>query len=343
MTIKHRQQQNLAWLLMGMIGTASVLLSVLAFAQAPPPDDDQQMEPPPPTNDPTPTAGMSGGAPKIGATPKALQVTVNLTASPLTGTCPYTTNLSWTAANASACTKTGAWSGNAGASGSEQVQVNASSVTFTLTCSSNTDTRNLTWINPTQNTDGSAVSLSGNKVYHAASAANIETANPAITLVPAKTAYLLAGLPAGPRVVGVKATGPTGIDSAMSPLASTTIVLPTGADTVQAGCTVPPEPKPPTGVTIASTVWDVRRSMGTSAIAVGRDVGVIELGAACIGDAPLITQMLSDGSEAQYWDVGNRNRPEITIYRKPRSTMLLGQCEVRPEWLAYRQWLATQG
>ncbi|HLB84439.1 MAG TPA: hypothetical protein VJK00_06895, partial [Steroidobacteraceae bacterium] len=107
--------------------------------------------------------------------------------------------------------------------------------------------------------------------------------------------------------------------------------------------TVPPEPKPPTGVTIASTVWDVRRSMGTSAIAVGRDVGVIELGAACIGDAPLITQMLSDGSEAQYWDVGNRNRPEITIYRKPRSTMLLGQCEVRPEWLAYRQWLATQG
>jgi hypothetical protein len=313
-------------------------LSMGVVAQEPPSDnDDDEMEAPPPSNDPTPTHA-SASAPKIGATPTALQVTVNLTASPITGTCPYNTNLSWTASNASVCTKTGAWSGNAGASGSESINVNAASMTFTLTCSSNTDTRNLTWTNPTQNTDGTAVSLSGNKVYHAASAANIESANPPIVLTPAKTAYLLAGLPAGPRVVGVKATGSTGIDSAMSPLASATIVLPTGADTVQAGCTVPPEPKPPTGVTIASTVWDVRRSMGTSPIAVGRDGGVSQIGAACIGDEPMLMQ-----GETEYWDVGSRNRPEIKIYRKPRSTMLLGQCQVRQEWVDYRNWLATQG
>ena len=153
-------------------------------------------------------------APTVSADPKGVNVTVDLTGSPLTGTCPYNINLSWTAVNASVCNKTGAWAGSGSASGSESQQVNGS-VTYTLTCSSDTESKTLSWTNPTQNTDGTNAVLTGSKVYHANSAANIE-ANPPVVLTPAKVTYVVAGLPAGPRVFGVKATGTGGLDSAIS-------------------------------------------------------------------------------------------------------------------------------
>ena len=259
-------------------------------------------------------------APTISADPKAITVTVSLTGSPMTGTCPYQMNLSWTASNASVCTKTGAWSGSGNASGSESVEVNAASQTYTLTCSSNTDSRTVSWTNPTQNTNGTAATITSNKVYHASSAANIESGTP-ITLTPAKTSYVLAGLPAGPRAVGVKATNAAGSDSLISNIATATITLPTGVDTVQAGCTTPPEPKPPTGVTIASTVWEILRT-GTGQ-KVGRDVGLIDLGVACLGEAALIVQGPLEGPRTEYWGVP---RDLVRIYRKPKSQVLLGQC-----------------
>jgi hypothetical protein len=261
-------------------------------------------------------------APTISADPKAVAVTVALTASPLTGTCPFNMNLSWTASNASVCNKTGAWSGNAGASGSESVQVNAASSTYTLTCSSSTDSRTVSWTNPTQNTDGTAASLSGNKVFHSANSSTIESQNPAIVLTPAKTTYVLAGLPAGPRVVGVKATGPAPslLDSQMSSLASFTVVLPTGADTVQAGCTTPPEPKPPTAVTISSTVWEVIHNFYGNYV--GRDVGTVALNQRCLGPDAYITQ----GEGIEYWGVP---RAKVKIYRKPKSDLLVGRCELQ--------------
>ena len=259
-------------------------------------------------------------APTISADPKAVSVTVDLNGTPMTGVCPYNMNLSWTATNASVCNKTGAWSGSASASGSESVQVNASQATFTLTCSSNTDSRTVSWTNPTQNTDGTAANLSGNKVFHANSAANIEN-GPPITLTPAKTSYVVAGLPAGPRAFAVRATGPAPnlVDSAMSNVATTTIVLPTGADTVQAGCTTPPEPKPPTAVTISSTVWEAIHNYRGERV--GRDVGVIPLDTLCLGTGPYITQ----GTGIEYWGVP---KVKVTLYRKPKSELLVGRCEL---------------
>jgi hypothetical protein len=293
--------------------------------ESPPEEQNPASERPPGGKDVAPTAG-SGPAPKIGATPQALTVSVNLTGSPVTGVCGYTMNLSWTAQNASVCTKTGAWSGSGAASGSEQVTVNSASQTYTLTCSSNTDTRTLTWINPTQNVDGTSVALSGNEVWHAASAANIESANPPIVLTPARTQYLLAGLPAGPRVVGIKAIGPTpnSLRSVMSALASVTIQLPTGVDTQQATCTPPPEPKPPTGVTIAGTVWDVRNDP-RGGQRIGRDVGTIGLDVACLGTEAYLTQ---DNGAIEYWKVP-RTDPPTKFYRKPRSTIVVGRCQLK--------------
>jgi hypothetical protein len=297
---------------------------VTAQDDEPEPPENTQSERPPGGNDAAPTAASTAPAPKISADPRAITVTVNLTGSPLTGTCGYSSNLSWTATGASVCTKSGAWSGNGGASGSESVVVNSATSTYTLTCSSNTDSRTLTWINPTQNVDGTAVTLSGNEVWHAASAANIESANPPIILTPAKTTYVLAGLPAGPRVVGIKAIGPTpnSLRSAMSALASTSITLPTGVDTVTATCTPPPEPKPPTGITIASTVWDVRNDP-RGGQRVGRDVGVISLDVPCLGTEPYLTQ----DAGIDYWKVP-RTDPPTQFYRKPRSAIVVGRCRL---------------
>jgi hypothetical protein len=267
-------------------------------------------------------------APKISADPKGISVTVDLTGSPLTGTCPYNMNLSWTASNASVCTKSGAWSGTGSASGSESISVNAASQTYTLTCSSSTESKTLTWVNPTQNTDGSAAVLANNKVYHANSAANLESSTP-IVLTPAKTTYVVAGLPAGPRSFAVKA-GTATVDSAMSAVASTTIVLPTGADTVQAGCTTPPEPKPPTAVTISSTVWDTKGSVQGGSLKVGTNVGGIDLGVLCRGQAPVITEGFNNvGQPVEYWEL-DKNLTRIRPGVKPRPGILVGQCQLQP-------------
>jgi len=258
-------------------------------------------------------------APPPTVAPSAIIVTVNMTGSPMTGTCGYSMNLSWTAQNASVCTKSGSWSGSGlPASGSEVVSVGVSPSTYTLQCSSSTDSRQLTWVNPTLNTDGTAASLSGNKIFHSNTSGGVESAT-AIVLTPQRTSYMLSGLPAGMRYVGAKATSTAGVDSLMSGIASVQITLPVGSSTVQATCTPPPEPRPPTGVTIANAVWDTV-SNGTR---VGRDVGTIPLEVTCLGEKALITQ-----GTAEYWAVP---RDQVTLYRKPRSARLLGRCEtVKP-------------
>ena len=260
--------------------------------------------------------------PTIG--PSAITVTVDLTASPLTGTCPYQANLQWTATNASTCTKTGAWAGSAPASGSESVTVNAAQQTHTITCSSSIDSRTVSWTNPTQNVDGTAATLSGNKLFHH-NTSDLDQSTP-ITITPAKQTFLLTGLPAGPRYIGVKATGPAPslLDSTMSNVATVTITLPTGSDTVQVGCTTPPTPKPPTNVTIATTVWDVINTRDGPLV--GQDVGTIPLEVRCTGKAAWIIQQTVNGP-VDYWLLP---KTKVTIHTPPRSKELVGLCDPKP-------------
>lgn len=191
--------------------------------------------------------------------PKGATIDVAFTISPASGYCPYNATATWSATNASVCTKSGSWSG-AGvlASGSEQIQINSTSATYTLTCSTNTDYRDLSWVNPTQNTDGSAVNLIGNKVFHGPTQV-LDTVAP-IVLTPAATSYRVTGLPAGTRYFGVKAVGKggqastdpatNGVDSLMSNVVSVVINLPSGTKSTTVGCTTPPPPKPPSGVSV---------------------------------------------------------------------------------------------
>jgi hypothetical protein len=189
-------------------------------------------------------------AQQLTVSPRGATVDVTLSVTPTSGYCPYSANVTWSATNASVCSKSGYWTGGTTASGSESVSVAATTATFTLTCSANTDFRDLTWVNPTINTDNSPVQLTANKVYHGPSTTTVETATP-IVLTPAATSYRITGLPAGPRYFGVKAVGQAAVESTMSNLANVTVSLPAGAKSVTVGCTTPPPPKPPTGLTVA--------------------------------------------------------------------------------------------
>jgi len=251
-------------------------------------------------------------------------IEVDLTVTPVSGYCPYTANVTWSAPNASVCAKSGYWSGQTTASGSETTSISSTSATFTLTCSSNTDFRDLSWTNPTTNTDNSPVQLVGNKVFHSPSSASLETSTP-ITITPAATTYRVSGLPSGTRYFAVKAVGQGNAESAMSSAVSATIALPSGAKTVTVGCTTPPPPKPPTGLTIASTVWEytIKGQGENQRPAPGRDVGVIALGTLCLGSKAVIVE-----DHAEYWGVP---RAKVKTYRKPKSNLLLGRCQVQAE------------
>jgi hypothetical protein len=170
--------------------------------------------------------------------------------------------------------------------------------------------------------DGTAVSLKGNKIYHSAISGDVANAPP-IVLAPAVTSYVLTGLPAGPRYVGVRATSAVSpyLDSDLAGPATTTIVLPVGTATAQAGCTTPPTPKPPTAITIGSTVWD--SIPGREGIYVGRDVGTIGVGVDCVGREPVTVQGGEADVPAEYWAV---RREDVSLYRKPRSQVVLARC-----------------
>jgi hypothetical protein len=263
-------------------------------------------------------------AQQLAVSPRGATVDVQLSVTPATGYCSYTANITWSAPNASVCLKSGYWSGSTTASGSESMSISSTSATFTLTCSANTDYRDLTWTNPTTNTDNSAVQLTGNKVYHGPASSGIENTTP-IVITPAATTYRVSGLPSGIRYFGVKATGQAGVDSAMSNLVSATVALPSGVKTVTVGCTTPPPPKPPTGVTIAETVWEftIKGQGDDQRYSPGRDVGVIALGTLCLGEKPVIVE-----EYAEYWGVP---RAKVKTYRKPKSSLLLGRCQVQAE------------
>jgi len=266
-------------------------------------------------------------APPPTVAPSAVTVTVTMTGTPTTGTCPYDMNVQWSATNAGSCNKTGAWTGTAPASGSSTVSVNGPTTTYTMTCSASNDSRQITWTNPTTNTDGTAAVIASNRVYHSNLAAEIASQNPPITLTPKTTGYMLTGLPAGNRFVAVSATSDKNIESALSATAQAVIVMPTGSKTINAGCTPPPTPKPPEAVTISSTVWDTRGSLRGNSIKVGSDVGVIALGALCLGEEPATTEVGADGAMVEYWQA-DKNLVRLRPGVKPRPGILVSVCKL---------------
>jgi hypothetical protein len=218
------------------------------------------------------------------------QVTTTLNASPTTGTCPLSVTLSWSSTGATGCTALDGWTGTKAVSGSQVVSMAASS-TYTLRCDGLSGDTTLTWTPPTTNVGGTPLlDLAGYKVYHASTAAGVPTATPLVLANPTASGTVLQNLPGGPRSFGVKAYNSLGTESAMSTLASKTIVLASDTKSVTPTCNT--IPNPPTGVSaVQTTALEIRGTVGNYWVA--RNVGTVPLGTAC-GDTVLLPKTGAD-------------------------------------------------
>src|SRR5262249_40767275 len=99
----------------------------------------------------------------------------------------------------------------------------ASLAPFTVTVTpSPSSSVTLSWAAPTQNTDGSAlINLTGYIIYYGNTAS---TLNQSVTLKsPGVLTYVISDLAAGTWYFAVKAVSSSGVESALSAVASTTI------------------------------------------------------------------------------------------------------------------------
>jgi len=105
--------------------------------------------------------------------------TVNLSAASTVLDSGGSTSLSWSSTDATACTASGGWTGNRDTSGSVSVGPVSQQTTFSLSCSGDggsalamvsvsvRGTVTLSWVAPTENVDGSALTdLAGYRVYY---------------------------------------------------------------------------------------------------------------------------------------------------------------------------------
>ncbi|TDJ31788.1 MAG: hypothetical protein E2O59_00245 [Gammaproteobacteria bacterium] len=156
----------------------------------------------------------SGGASIGSATVSVAQdpaPTLSFSATDVVVDSAANTTLNWSSQNASSCTASGGWSGSKGTSGSEVVGPISANTTYSLTCTGDggnamsmltvsvNGVLQLTWVAPTENVDGSALTdLAGYKIYYGTQSGNysdsVDVSDPGATqhdlTVPMETYYL---------------------------------------------------------------------------------------------------------------------------------------------------------
>ena len=163
---------------------------------------------------------------------------VNLSASPSSVAQNGSTTLSWTSNNVTSCTASGDWSGTMPTSGSQTINALITNSNFTLTCSgangsasdlvnvtvvlSNNGTALLSWVPPTENTDGSTLTdLAGYKVYYGTSSGSYGA--PITINDPGLSSYMVENLGISDWFFVITAFNSSGIESSYSTETSKTI------------------------------------------------------------------------------------------------------------------------
>lgn len=203
-------------------------------------------------------ASMLATAAAMAQTPNALI----FNAQTVTGAGSVVPKLTWSTQPAAAsCTASGAsdWTGTKAASGTVTLAAITSSKTYQLVCTWPGDTTaKLTWVRPTQNTDGTALEICTSQtatgsclrsftIYHGDTAA---TMNTTVTVNDRNaTTYTFTGLPIGPEFFAVRAVNGDGVSSDMSNVASKTLTAGPSA-TEKVAITVNPQPNEPTALTV---------------------------------------------------------------------------------------------
>lgn len=175
--------------------------------------------------------------------------TITFTAQTTTGNGSVVPVLTWsTSPAATSCTASGDWSGTKAAAGTETLPATQFSRTYNLACTWPADTQaTLTWVAPTQNTNGTAYSdPKGFNVYFG-------TSPTAMTQVKAVTSPTAVSTVVSPLAIGtwsftVKAVNSRDVESDPSNVATKTIAA--GAASASVGITVNPKPANPTGLAV---------------------------------------------------------------------------------------------
>jgi hypothetical protein len=174
-------------------------------------------------------------------TPTAPAPAVTLSANPSTVNNGSASSLSWSATNATSCTASGGWSGSQAISGSESTSALNATTAYTLSCTGTggttvqsatvtvtasttapSGTATLSWVPPTENTDGTSVTtLTGYHIYYGTTEGALTqsiAASGATT-----TSYEISGLSSGTWYFAVAADAADGTESAQSDVGSKTI------------------------------------------------------------------------------------------------------------------------
>ena len=235
--------------------------------------------------------------------------TITFTAAQTSATGSMTPKLTWsTTPVASSCTASGGWSGTKFASGTETLPTITASKSYTLTCAWGNGTANLSWVKPTQNTDGSTLTnLKGYRILYGTSASNLnysQSVNSATA-----TSASVAALGAGTWYFAVRAVNTAGAESDNSAVVSRTITAATAAKTVNITIN---SSTTQIWVTDSTIVYDVVTVNGVATR--GRQVGTVPLKTRC----------------QTYYTIGNnyykQNVDKVTITVQPRSSRVVAHC-----------------
>jgi hypothetical protein len=230
---------------------------------------------------------------------------------------------------ATSCRASGGWSGNKGVSGSETLARISGSTNYTLTCTWGSGSARVSWVAPTQNTDGTTLAnLAGFRVYYSTSNTSFSTS----TLVNDTTSRTttINALPAGTWYFMVRVLNSGQVESGNSNVASKAVSGATAANTVSISITSappptppPPTPPPPTPPpsstsslkTIETAVYEVV-PVGNN-WGLGRVVGSIALGRPC--------SLRFDVNSTHDWV----DRTYVTLTATPRTSVTVARCALR--------------
>lgn len=180
--------------------------------------------------------------------------TLTFTAETVTGVESVVPKLTWSTTPAAvSCTASGAsdWTGSKPSQGTATLVAITSSRTYTLSCTWPGDTTaELTWVAPTTNTDGSALTnLAGFKLYRGNSATNVRQGEVRTVAQSAATSASWTGLVSGTHYFCVTAYNVFTTESDCSNVAQKTISASPSANRTVA-IAVNPRPSAPTELTV---------------------------------------------------------------------------------------------
>jgi hypothetical protein len=215
--------------------------------------------------------------------------------------------LTWsTSPVATSCVASGAWSGNKFASGSETVATITASKSYTLTCTWGNGAASISWIKPTTNSDGSALTdLTGYKILFGTSSSALNQSM--MVNNSSATSATVSALASGTWFFAVRSLNSKQVESVNSSVAQKTITGTSAAKAVAINITAT------TLKTTGTSVYDVLYDSAHVRY-VNQVVGTVALGKPC----------------KSYYKVGTSyymlDSADVKLTVKPRSTALVARC-----------------